>query len=40
MEVICRDLNAEHEALEAVVEKLDEPQWQTMTPSPGWYVKD
>jgi uncharacterized protein (TIGR03084 family) len=40
MEAICRDLNAEHEALEAVLEKLDEPQWQTMTPSPGWNIKD
>jgi uncharacterized protein (TIGR03084 family) len=40
MEAICRDLNAEHEALEALLEKLDESQWQTMTPSPGWNIKD
>lgn len=40
METICRDLNAEHEALEGVLEKLDELQWQTMTPSAGWNIKD
>ena len=40
MEEMCRDLNAEHEALEAVLKNLDESQWQTMTPSPGWNIKD
>ena len=40
MDDICRDLNAEHEALEAVLETLDEHQWQTMTPSAGWNIKD
>ena len=40
MNTICRDLNEEHEALDAVVSKLDEGQWMIMTPSPGWNIKD
>jgi len=40
MKQICSDLNAEHEALEAVLADLDEKQWMTMTPSPGWNIKD
>ena len=40
MKQICSDLKAEHEALEAVLVDLDEDQWMTMTPSPGWNIKD
>jgi uncharacterized protein (TIGR03084 family) len=40
MKQICTDLKAEHEALEAVLLDLDEKQWMTMTPSPGWNIKD
>lgn len=40
MKQICGDLKAEHEALEAVLIDLDEKQWMTMTPSPGWNIKD
>ena len=40
MKQICGDLKAEHEALEAVLIGLDEKQWQAMTPSPGWNIKD
>ncbi|MFO7962862.1 MAG: TIGR03084 family metal-binding protein [Desulfobacterales bacterium] len=40
MKNICRDLKAEHEALDAFVSDFDENQWMTMTPSPGWNIKD
>lgn len=40
MKQICEDLSVEHEALDAVVENLDEEQWMIMTPSPGWNIKD
>jgi len=37
---ICSDLKAEHDALEAVLADLDEKSWLTITPSPGWTIKD
>jgi len=40
MKQISEDLRAEHEALDAILEKLDEKQWMIMTPSPGWNIKD
>lgn len=40
MKQICEDLRTEHEALDAVVAGLDEEKWMTMTPSPGWNIKD
>lgn len=40
MEHICRDLRAEHEALEGVLVGLPDEKWMIMTPSPGWTIKD
>ena len=40
MKQICSDLKAEHDALEAILVDLDEEKWMTMTPSPGWTIKD
>ena len=40
MEEICRDLKAEHDALDAAVANLPEDKWTTMTPSPGWNIRD
>ena len=40
MKQICEDLATEHEALDAVVANLEEEEWMTMTPSPGWNIKD
>jgi uncharacterized protein (TIGR03084 family) len=40
MKQICSDLKAEHEALETVLLDLDESKWMTLTPSPGWNIKD
>lgn len=40
MEDICRDLEAEHEALDAIVAGLDESGWRAVTPAEGWDVKD
>jgi uncharacterized protein (TIGR03084 family) len=37
---VAADLAAEHDALDAVVERLSPGQWQTPTPSPGWTVAD
>ncbi len=34
------DLRAEHDALDVVVAALDDEQWATPTPSPGWTVFD
>jgi uncharacterized protein (TIGR03084 family) len=34
------DLNAEHEALDAVVEGIADDAWDVPTPSPGWRVRD
>jgi uncharacterized protein (TIGR03084 family) len=40
MEDICRDLEAEHQALDDVVAGLDEDGWLAATPAEGWDVKD
>jgi uncharacterized protein (TIGR03084 family) len=40
MKPICDDLKNEQEVLEVVVANLGEQQWMTMTPSPGWNIKD
>jgi uncharacterized protein (TIGR03084 family) len=40
MDDICADLEAEHDALDAVVADLDEGWWTTATPAQGWDVKD
>lgn len=40
MKRMCRDLVAEHEALDAVVRNLDDAGWKTVTPFYGWTVQD
>ena len=40
MDQICDDLQAEHDALDAVVANIDEEMWTTATPAEGWDVKD
>lgn len=40
MDQICDDLQAEHEALDAIVADIDEALWTTATPAEGWDVKD
>lgn len=40
MEDICRDLDQEQAALDAVVADLSEEQWLLTTPAEGWDVKD
>jgi len=40
MRIICDDLNAEHQALDALVADLGDEKWLTMTPSPGWNIQD
>ena len=37
---VTTDLAAEHESLDGVVAALDDAQWSTPTPSPGWDVAD
>ena len=37
---VASDLASEHAALDAIVEGLDDAQWQLSTPSPGWTVAD
>ncbi len=37
---LVADLAAEHEALDAVVAPLAEPQWDLPTPAAGWAVRD
>jgi uncharacterized protein (TIGR03084 family) len=37
---ICDDLEAEHEALDALVAGLEAPRWDTPTPAEGWTVRD
>lgn len=39
MKDICRDLNDEYEALDAIVAPLNEEQWNTVTPFIGWSIK-
>ena len=40
MKQICEDLKSEHEALDAILDDLDEKQWMIMTPSKPWTIKD
>ena len=40
MDQICDDLQAEHDALDAIVADISEEQWTTATPAEGWDVKD
>ncbi|MEZ5228317.1 MAG: TIGR03084 family metal-binding protein [Acidimicrobiales bacterium] len=40
MEAICDDLEAEHAALDAVLDGLSEDQWNADTPAEGWTIKD
>jgi len=37
---ICDDLEAEHEALDALVADLEASRWDTPTPAEGWAVRD
>ena len=37
---MCDDLAAEHADLDAIVAGLDDAQWTTETPSPGWTIRD
>jgi len=40
MRTICDDLEAEHAALDELVDGLDEATWDTPTPAPGWSIRD
>lgn len=40
MDDICADLQAEHEALDALVADLDEAGWRMATPAEGWDIAD
>lgn len=40
MRSICDDLEAEHADLDDIVAGLDDGQWDTDTPSPGWTIRD
>ena len=40
MEAICRDLAAEHAALDEIVASLSEVEWALPSPAPGWTVQD
>lgn len=40
MQRICEDLEAEHEALDAIVAPLAAADWDVATPAPGWAVRD
>lgn len=40
MKRICTDLQAENEALEAILIELDDADWNRPTPSEGWMVRD
>lgn len=40
MQEICDDLAAEHADLDAILDGLGEPEWDTPTPSPSWSVRD
>jgi len=40
MREICDDLTAEHDDLDHIVSALDEAEWSTETPSPGWVIRD
>jgi uncharacterized protein (TIGR03084 family) len=40
MKEICKDLAAEGDVLDAIVERLDESAWSTVTPFYDWRIKD
>jgi len=40
MDQICNDLQAEHDALDAIVAGISEETWTTATPAEGWDIKD
>lgn len=40
MQAICADLEAEHDALDAIVAPLSGSEWLTATPAAGWSVRD
>ena len=40
MRRICDDLEAEHEALDALVSGLEPSRWDTETPAEDWAVRD
>ncbi len=40
MKDICKDLAAEHQALDDVLANIDDAAWDTVTPFDGWTVKD
>ena len=40
MQSICADLAAEHDDLDHIVGGLNDSEWLTPTPSPGWSVRD
>ena len=40
MTTICDDLEAEHDALDAIVTSIDETDWHRATPADGWTVRD
>ena len=40
MRAICDDLEAEHEALDALVADLEASRWDTPTPAERWAVRD
>lgn len=40
MQQICDDLVAEHDALDRIVDGLDEAHWSLATPAEGWAVRD
>lgn len=37
---LCDDLEAEHEALDAIVAAIDSSAWDTLTPAEGWTARD
>jgi len=39
-QALCRDLEAEQQALDDLVARIDESRWLIETPSPGWTVRD
>ncbi len=40
MTAICDDLEAEHDALDAIVGSIGEADWHRLTPADGWTVRD
>jgi uncharacterized protein (TIGR03084 family) len=40
LEALCRDLEAEQHALDAVLVGLSDPDWDLATPAEGWTIRD